>query len=197
MARMSQSFDVISDKFTRGIIRRKAIQIVKRAGFSEQDLESIEHALLTKVIEAMPSFDPQIAHRNVFVTTVVERQTSTLIRDGASLFKGQSQIQSLNVPVPIPGESPIDLQYTLDESICDARLQIDRKPVNELKDLASDLAIAISRLPEPWQQMLELRKTHSLPRVAELMGVPRSTLRCWIRQIADQFEAEGLREYIA
>ena len=51
---MSQSFDVHSDKFTRGIIRRKAGQIVKRTGYSEQDLESIEQALLTKVIEAMP-----------------------------------------------------------------------------------------------------------------------------------------------
>jgi DNA-directed RNA polymerase specialized sigma24 family protein len=194
---MSQSFDVLSDKFTRGIIRRKAVQIVKRAGYSEQDLESIEQALLTKVIEAMPSFDPQIAHRNVFITTVVERQTGTLIRDGASPFKGQSQVQSLNVLVSVPGELPTDLQYTLEESVSDARLQLDRKPVNELNDLASDLAIAISRLPEKWQRMLELRKTHSLPQVAELMGVPRSTLRFWISQIAEQFEAEGLREYIA
>jgi DNA-directed RNA polymerase specialized sigma24 family protein len=192
---MSQSFDVLSDKFTRGIIRRKAGQIVKRAGYSEQDLESIEQALLTKVIEAMPSFDPQIAHRNVFVTTVVERQTGTLIRDGASPFRGQ--VQSLNVLVPVPGELPTDLQYTLEETVSDARLQLARKPVNELNDLASDLAIAISRLPEQWQRMLELRKTHSLPQVAEIMGVPRSTLRVWISQIAEQFEAEGLREYIA
>jgi DNA-directed RNA polymerase specialized sigma24 family protein len=192
---MSQSFDVLSDKFTRGIIRRKAGQIVKRAGYSEQDLESIEQALLTKVIEAMPSFDPQIAHRNVFVTTVVERQTGTLIRDGASPFRGQ--VQSLNVLVPVPGELPTDLQYTLEETVSDARLQLARKPVNELNDLASDLAIAISRLPEQWQRMLELRKTHSLPQVAEIMGVPRSTLRFWISQIAEQFEAEGLREYIA
>lgn len=194
---MSNPFDVFNDSFTRGIIRRKALQIIKRAGYSEQDLESIEHALLTKVIEAMHSFDPQIAHRNVFITTVVERQSSTLVRDGASPFKGQSQIQSLNVLVSVPGDLPTDLQYTLEESVSDARLQLDRKPVNELHDLASDLAIAIARLPEQWQRMLELRKTHSLPQVAELMGVPRSTLRFWISQIAEQFEAEGLREYIA
>ncbi len=99
--------------------------------------------------------------------------------------------------MPVPGDLPTDLQYTLEESVSDARLQLDRKPVNELHDLASDLAIAIARLPEQWQRMLELRKTHSLPQVAELMGVPRSTLRFWISQIAEQFEAEGLREYIA
>jgi hypothetical protein len=33
--------------------------------------------------------------------------------------------------------------------------------------------------------------------VSELMEVPRSTLRHWMSQIAEQFEVEGLREYIA
>ncbi len=89
---MSNPFDVFNDSFTRGIIRRKALQIIKRTGYSEQDLESIEHALLTKVIEAMPSFDPQIAHRNVFITTVVERQSSTLVRDG--LRRSRARVKS-------------------------------------------------------------------------------------------------------
>ena len=57
--------------------------------------------------------------------------------------------------------------------------------------------LGVAGLPEEWQRMLELRKTHSMVQVSELMGVPRSTLRHWMSQIAEQFEAEGLREYIA
>ena len=75
---MSLSFDIANDKFTRGIIRRKAVQISQRLGYSEQDLESIEQTMLTKVIKAMPSFDSEIAHRNVFITTVVERHAARL-----------------------------------------------------------------------------------------------------------------------
>ena len=41
--------------------------------------------------------------------------------------------------------------------------------------------------------MLELRKTHSMVQVSELMGVPRSTLRHWMSQIAERFEACGRR----
>ncbi len=75
---MSLSFDIANDKFTRGIIRRKLIQISQRLGFSEQDLESLKQTMLTKVIKAMPSFNPDIAHRNVFITTVVERHAARL-----------------------------------------------------------------------------------------------------------------------
>lgn len=194
---MSPSFDVANDNFTRGIIRRKAIQISQRLGGSEQDLESLEQTLLTKVIKALPSFDPEIAHRNVFITTVVERHAARLIAEQSFPKNGPRHLQSLNAVVFVPGDLPTELQYTLGDSVGDARLQMDRKASNELNDLVSDVAIAISRLPEEWQRMLELRKTHSMVQVSELMGVPRSTLRHWMSQIAEQFEAEGLREYIA
>ena len=194
---MSPSFDVANDNFTRGIIRRKAIQISQRLGSSEQDLESLEQTLLTKVIKALPSFDPEIAHRNVFITTVVERHAARLIAEQSFPKNGPRHLQSLNAVVFVPGDLPTELQYTLDDSVGDARLQMKRKATSELSDLVSDVAIAISRLPEEWQRMLELRKTHSMVQVSELMGVPRSTLRHWMSQIAERFEAEGLREYIA
>jgi DNA-directed RNA polymerase specialized sigma24 family protein len=194
---MSLSFDIANDKFTRGIIRRKAVQISQRLGYSEQDLESIEQTMLTKVIKAMPSFDSDIAHRNVFITTVVERHAARLIAEQSFPKNGTGHVQSLNATVAVPGDLPTELQYTLDDSIGGARLQVERKATNEINDLVSDVAIAISRLPEEWQRMLELRKTHSMVQVSELMRVPRSTLRHWMSQIAERFEAEGLREYIA
>lgn len=194
---MSSTFDVANDNFSRGIIRRKALQIAQRAGYSQQDLESLEQTLLTKLIEALPSFDPQIAHRNVFITTVVERHAGTLIKKGATPINGPRRAQSLNVMVMIPGEFPTELQNTLDEAVGGTRLQVDRKTSQDLSDLVSDVAIAISNLPEPWQRMLELRKSHSMVQVSELMGVPRSTLRNWMEQVAEKFEAEGLREYLA
>jgi RNA polymerase sigma-70 factor (ECF subfamily) len=194
---MSSAFDVANDKFTRGIIRRKALQIVQRPGYSDQDLESLEQMMLTKVIQAMPSFDQQIAHRNVFITTVVERFSGTLLKQGTAFKNNSRRIQSLNVMVEFADEMPTELQNTLDESVAGSRLQVERKSARQLSELASDLAIAISKLPEPWQRMLELRKTHSMAQISEQMGVPRSTLRYWMEQIADRFEAEGLREYIA
>jgi len=123
---MSETFDLANDKFTRGIIRRKALQIVQRPGFSQQDLESLEQTMLTKVIKAMASFDPQIAHRNVFITTVVERFAGTLLKQGATLNGGSSRVQSLNAMVFVAGDFPTELQNTLDEAVGGARLQVER-----------------------------------------------------------------------
>lgn len=194
---MPTTHDITNDKFTRGIIRRKALQIIQRPGLSRQDFESIEQTILAHVIEAMPSFNPVIAHRNVFITTVVDRFVKSLLRKRLAQKRGPGYVQSLNVEVIVPGELPTELQYTLEESVANARLQTAPASSEKINDLASDLAVMIATLPEPWQRMLELRKSHSMCQVAELMSVPRSTLNGWMRRVADKFEESGLREYMA
>lgn len=189
--------EIVNDKFTRGIIRRKARQIVNRPGLSEQDVPAIEQTILAHVVEAMPSFDPTIAHRNIFVTTVVERFVKSFLRDRQRMKAGSGYVQSLNVEVIVPGEGPTDLQNTLEESTRNTRLQIERRPDKEMRELVADMALMIATLPEPWQRMLELRKSHSLTQVSELIGVPRRTLRDWMTQVAVKFEEAGLRDYLA
>ena len=194
---MSTPFEVATDKFTRGIVRRKAKQIIKRPGFSEQDLEALEQTMLAQVIKAMPSFNPQISHPNVFITTVVERYVRTILREHSAQKRGPSHVQSLNVPVFVPDDQPTQLQYTLEESVGEAHLQVSRRSAQQLNDLISDVATIISTLPEPVQLMLELRKSHSMCQTAALMNVPRTTLRKWMEQVAEKFEEAGLREYLA
>lgn len=189
--------DIVHDNFTRGIIRRKARQIINRPGLSEQDVPAIEQTILAHVVEAMPSFDPAIAHRNIFITTVVERFVKSLLRDRQRMKAGSGYVQSLNMEVIVPGEGPTDLQNTLEESTRNTRLQIERRPDDEMRELVADMAQMIATLPEPWQRMLELRKSHSLIQVSELMGVPRRTLRDWMTQVAVKFEEAGLRDYMA
>ncbi|TWU38661.1 hypothetical protein Q31b_37390 [Novipirellula aureliae] len=191
------SHDIIADKFARGIIHRKTQQIIMRPGLSKQDAPTIEQTILAHLIEAMQSFNPEIAHRNVFVTTVVERFVTSYLKKRLTQKAGSGYVQSLNVEVFVPGELPTELQYTLDESVKNARLQIERRSDDELRELAEDMAAMIATLPEPWQRMLELRKSNPMVRVSELMGVPRSTLNGWLRQVAEKFEEAGLRDYLA
>ncbi len=194
---MSTPFDVVNDNFTRGIIRRKAKQIIKRPGFSGQDFEALEQSMLAQVIKAMRSFDPQISHPNVFITTVVERFVRTLLRQRVAEKREPSHLQSLNVPVRVPDDHPTQLQYTLEECVGEAHLQVSRRSTEHLSNLISDVATVISTLPEPMQRMLELRKSHSMCQIEQLMAVPRTTLRKWMEQVAEKFEKAGLREYLA
>ena len=74
-------FDPSNDRFTRGIIRRKINQLVRRSGFSQQERDDLEQDLLVRVLQSLPKFDPDQAHRNKFITTVVERYVANILRD--------------------------------------------------------------------------------------------------------------------
>jgi hypothetical protein len=73
--------DPSQDRFIRGRIKRKVGQLMGRAGFTLQDRESLEHDLLTRVLDSLSKFDPEVGHRNKFVTAVVERHVATILRN--------------------------------------------------------------------------------------------------------------------
>jgi hypothetical protein len=75
------SFDPSEDRFIRGIIKRKVNQLIGRAGFTLQDRESLEQELFTRVLQSLPRFNPEVAHRNKFVTAVVERYVANMLRN--------------------------------------------------------------------------------------------------------------------
>ena len=45
--------DPSQDRFIRGIIKRKVGQLIGRAGFTQQDRESLEQDLLARVLEPL------------------------------------------------------------------------------------------------------------------------------------------------
>ncbi|MCX7701853.1 MAG: hypothetical protein N2039_13325, partial [Gemmataceae bacterium] len=70
---MSHDHDILFDRFTQGLIRRKVRQLVGRDGFTAQDRDDLEQELRLRLLQNLSQFDPDQAHRNVFVTSVVER----------------------------------------------------------------------------------------------------------------------------
>jgi RNA polymerase sigma factor (sigma-70 family) len=193
---MSPLFDVANDRFTRGIIRRKAKQIARRPGYGAQDIESLEQTILAQVIKVMPSFDQKIAHRNVFITTVVERYVRSLLKRQAAKKRGPRSLRSLTDIVDVAQKRPTQLLDTLEESAGKAHLHIEHRSACEMSDLVSDVANVIATLPEPCRQIVELCKSHSMVQVAAQLGVSRATVRGWMQVAAARFEEAGLREYL-
>jgi len=190
------SFDPSDDRFFRGIIRRKVNQLIGRAGFTQQDREDLEQDLLARVVQSSPRFDPKIAHGNSFVTTVVERHVVNMLRYRQAAKRDPRRITSLNVMINVTDEGPTELAQTIGDRERDARLDCQRIREDELTQLAIDLADVIATLPECWQTLLELRKSRTMPEIAEEMGVPRTTFNDWMRRIRQRFEQAGLRNYM-
>ena len=93
--------DPSQDRCIRGIIKRKVGQLMGRAGFTQQDRESLEHDLLARVFDSLSKFDPEVGHRNTFVTAVVERYVANILRDKTADKRDHCRIRSLNVRIDV------------------------------------------------------------------------------------------------
>lgn len=193
---LHDDFNEKIDRFTRGIIRRKVKQLIGRAGFKKQDREDLEQELFTRVLQSLPSFDPSKAHRNKFITTVVERYVANILRNKQAEKRDHRRISSLNVTIEVADEGPTELAQTIGERELDARLGRCRRSDEELAELAIDLADVIATLPESRQTLLELRKTQTMSEIADEMGVPRTTLNGWMRRIRQRSEKASMQDYL-
>jgi RNA polymerase sigma-70 factor, ECF subfamily len=193
---LSDDFNEKIDRFTRGIVRRKISQLIGRAGFTTQDREDLEQEIFARILQSLPLFNPDQAHRNKFITTVVERYVANILRNKQAEKRDHRRISSLNVMIEITDEGPTELAQTIGERELDARLGRERIREDELTQLAIDLADVIATLPECWRTLLELRKSQTMPEIARAMGVPRTTLNAWMQHIRQRFERAGLRDYL-
>lgn len=193
---LNDEFNEKIDRFTRGIIRRKVKQLIGRAGFLPQDREDLEQELFVRVLQSLPRFNPGKAHRNTFITTVVERYVANILRNKQANKRDHRRIGSLNVTIEFTEDGPTELAQTIGERELDARIGRRRRTDEELAQLAIDLADVIATLPEAWQTLLELRKTQTMQEIASELGVPRTTLNDWMRRIRQRFERAGMRDYL-
>lgn len=65
--------------FAAQAIGHKARQLAGRNGFSLSDRDDLEQELRLHLLRRLGSFDPQVAHWNVFVRTLLERHAATLV----------------------------------------------------------------------------------------------------------------------
>lgn len=183
------------DPSTLKIIHRKAAELVGLAGFTPQDEEAIRQELIAHVLQSQSTFDPQRGIRPKFVKSIVERYVASMIRARRAIKRDHRGVGSLSTQVPVQGEETTALANVISQRELDARLNRQQRSETQIADLACDMAQLIATLPEPWQQLLELRKEYSMKEASRILQIPRTTLNGWMTQIRQQFEEAGFRSY--
>jgi len=184
------------DRFARGIIRRKIKQLIGRAGFTQQDHADLEQDLLLRVLQSLPSYDPAQAHRNVFVTTVVERYVANILRNKQAEKRDHQRISSLHIHVRTDDDEQVEMIHTIGQREQDARRGRHPRSNEDLAQLGRDLAEVIAALPDQLRNLAERLKTMNVSEAARDMGIPRTTIDAWVRKLRQRFEKAGLRDYI-
>ena len=183
-------------RFEYGIVRRKVKQIIGRAGYTRQDKEDLEQELLTRLLQGLKSFDPNVAHRKAFVTAIVERSVASIIRDAEAQKRDHRRIGSLQLLVEVTEDGPTELAETIGDREYNGRRCRNPRSDEDLAQLVTDLADVIDSLPDELRDLAERMKTKSISAIAREIGVPRTTLNDTVRRLRQRFETAGLRGYV-
>ncbi len=190
------SFDPSVDSFTTALVNRKVNQFIDRLGFQHQDRNDLKQELFARVIKSLESFDAGVGHFYPFITAVVNRHISSMLRNRKAAKRSSGTLASLNINVKSDDAGSTELLQTISNREVDRRLGRERTLSEEqLNDLKSDMGNVIARLPKQLQKFLELRKTLSLNEIASHLDMSRTTLVNWTEEIRSHFEAAGLEKY--
>jgi len=182
--------------FEFGITKRKAKQLVGRAGFKQQDIEDLEQDLMLRLIQGLQSYDPEIAHQKSFVTAIVERAVATILRDANAGKRDHGDQQSLEVLVEFTGESPTRLSNTIGDREYNRRRGRHPRTAEELQSLSSDLAAVIGSLPTDQQDLAKKLKSESIAGSARELGIPRTTLNDAVRRLQTRFMQSHVDDHL-
>ena len=184
------------DRFARGIIRRKVKQLIGRAGFTDQDRKDLEQELILRLLQSLPSYNPNKAHRNVFTTTVIERYVANILRDKRAKKRDCRRVNSLDVMIDIGEDDKVDFAQTISQRELDAWRGCYPRSDEELARLAQDMEDVMAQLPDKLRELAERLKTQTMAEIARNMGVPRTTLNERMRRIRQRFEKAGMEDYL-
>src|SRR5262249_50656524 len=182
--------------FASRMIRRKARQLVGKAGFTSSDHDAIEQELVMKLLKHAAAFDPAISDWHAFVATVVERCAANLLRNERAQKRDCRRVCSLSVIIACRDNGTLELGETISQRDYDRRRQRCPKTEEELAELASDIAEVLAKVPAELRELAEQLKSRSLSEIARDRSVPRTTLYRAVRQLRRRFESPGLRRYL-
>lgn len=183
-------------RFEYGIVKRKVRQLIGRVGFTAQDREDLEQELLARLLKSLESFDPRKAHRNVFVTAVVERDVANILRDRQADKRNHHHMSSINVTIDVCERGATELADTISQREQDARhCRSPRRP-QELVELRVDLRDFLVKSTAADRELAAALMSKTIAEIAREWGIPRTTLSDRVRKLRKRWERSGLRIYL-
>lgn len=185
------------EPYAEWLIRRKAKQLVGRAGFTASDRPDIEQELHLDLLRRLPRLDESRAKRTTFIRHVVENRVASLLAERTAASRDYRRCTtSLDEPADGDGSScATTVGDTLDGEAFLRRLGRGDGDDSERHDLHLDVERVLADLPDDARALASDLMTHSTSEVARRRGVPHSSLRYRIGRLREQCEGAGLGIY--
>jgi RNA polymerase sigma-70 factor (ECF subfamily) len=181
--------------YAEGLIHRKARQMVGKAGFTVDDIEDIEQEMRLDLLQRLVKFDPSKAKYNTFVSRLIDRRISDMIRGSKQDIRDYRCQESSLHEIVASGEEDKDVEHieTVSRDEQDHRYGRRIRSERERLDLEIDVPEVVARLPPDLRKLAELLQTVSISKAAKAFGVCRSTLyKSYLPPLRKAFLKSGL-----
>ena len=179
------------------IIRRKALQLIGRAGVSTDDREDIEGDLTLHVLEQLAKFDPTRGRLGAFVTRVVEHKAEDILDARCTARRDyRLDVCSLSDTVQIANGEEVSLEDIAQQDAVRSQHGVSELSLEEEVARKVDLERLLAHLPAEQQDLCRRLMSATVSEVAAALGVPRTTLYGPLARLRAIFEEAGLREYL-
>jgi len=177
------------------LIHHKARQLVGTAGFTVDDVEDLEQEMRLDLLERLPKFDPNKATYNTFVSRLVERKISNLIRHRTQEMRDfrceEGSIHDV-VESGDSGDEKVERIETVTQDEQDFRLGKHVRSTEERCDLKLDISLVLLKLPPDLRELAELLQAMSITDVARELGIARPTVYDRLKRLRQAFEELGI-----
>lgn len=188
-------YDGINEYAVR-VIAYRARRLIGKAGFRAEDLEDIEQELVVDFLERSCKYDPAKAELTTFIDRIVTHKILSMIEKRSAARRDYRKTSLLSNCFLREKEGFWNTLLNListDEYL--DRMGYQDVPHLEQQQLRIDLDMALKRLSEDEQQLLELLKKMSLSEASRELGIARTTLIYRLQKIRKRLSDRGLRDY--
>lgn len=179
------------------IIRRKALQLIGRAGVSKDDSEDIEGDLTLHVLEQLDKFDPTRGRLGAFVTRVVEHKAEDILDARCTARRDyRLDVCSLSDTIKAADGEEVSIEDVAQEDAVRSQRGVSELSLEEQVARKVDLERFLIQLSPEQQDLCGRLMSATVSEVAAALGIPRTTLYGPLSRIRAIFEEAGLREYL-
>jgi RNA polymerase sigma factor (sigma-70 family) len=177
-------------------IRNSTRRLVGMAGITDEDLKDLRQDIWVDLIRRLPRYRPDRGTRQAFIARVIRNRIASILKSRTAAKRGGGKpALSLNWESFDESGDPVELHESLS---ADHYLRLTRgvrRSEEERRDLALDVRKVVERLPPHHRVLCLLLIDHDVCNIANVVGIPRSTLRDLIKRLRSLCHDAGLADY--
>jgi len=186
------------DPFAVRLIKKRARQLVGRAGFGPSDVPDLEQELAIDLLARLPKFQEGRAARESFIAVAIKHRAATMVearmaakRDFRKFAFSLEQVFVDDDGKKRDGYDRLDREKILDSD----GIRRGLPDQTEKMVRAIDLDRVFQKLSPELLRLCQLLSELNVSEVAHVSGLSRDTLYRRIKTLRETFESEGLREF--